>query len=146
MQIPSSLKRLAIVDLLQRFWWNLSALTTHNLVIRRLEKQWLILAHSPLGQRLGFDRIHPANLPAAFVSLFVHVVVVAVLMFATFAISEPQKDVRLDARVIVETALPEMERLKLEQLGQVADPTSKPAETGSFAPQVLTAIVESSER
>ena len=146
MQIPSSLKRLAIVDLLQRFWWNLSALTTHNLVIRRLEKQWLILAHSPLGQRLGFDRIHPANLPAAFVSLFVHVVVVAILMFATFAISEPQKDVRLDARVVVETALPEMERLKLEQLGQVADPTSKPAETGSFAPQVLTAIVESSER
>lgn len=92
---------------------------------------------------LGLDQVHPANLPATLASVLVHVVALALLMFATFAVAEKEETAKLEASQELETALPEMERMNLEQLGQVADPTSKAADVGSFAPLVSTAIVDS---
>ncbi|MFM1801745.1 MAG: hypothetical protein RJA81_1097 [Planctomycetota bacterium] len=104
------------------------------------------LAHSRMGRSLGLDQLHRANIPAALASLAVHLVIFSILMFATFAVTEKEESRPIEANQVVETALPEMERMDLEQLGQVSDPTSKPADVGSFAPQLSTAIVDAPER
>lgn len=112
----------------------------------RVKRLYGSVVHSRLGYALGLDRIHPANLPATFASVAVHLVILGLLMFATYAVAEKQTAKEIEVLKDVETALPEMERMNLEQLGQVSDPTSKPAEVGSFAPQLSTAVVNAPER
>ena len=119
---------------------------TGNRLARWLARSFQAFVHSRVGVALGLDQIHPANIPATLASFVVHGLAVLFLMYATFAVSQKPEAAKLEARQVVETALPEMERMNLEQLGQVADPTSKVADVGSFAPQVSTAIVDAPER
>ena len=146
MQNTQDLEQPTVASRYQRLWATSRSFISDNTLTRRSKKQLLILVHSRFGHALGLDQIHPANVPAAVASVMVHVVGVVLLMFATFAVSQPQEAVKMEARALVETVLPEMERMNLEQLGQVSDPTSKPADTGSFAPQVSTAVVDAPER
>jgi hypothetical protein len=112
----------------------------------RINRLYGAIIHSRFGYALGLDRIHPANLPATLMSIAVHFAALSILLFATYAVAEKEKSKEIEVLKVVETALPEMERMNLEQLGQVSDPTSKPADVGSFAPQVSTAVVNAPER
>lgn len=135
-----------LIQPLGNFAGRVAGFLKNNRLSRRLVLIFNWLLHSRLGRAFGLDQIHPANLPATIMSVSVHLVVLFMLMFATFAVTEEQESKPLEASQIVETALPEMERMNLEELGQVSDPTSKPADVGSFAPVLSTAIVDSPER
>lgn len=125
---------------------NLARWLANNRLSRQLVLLVRRLAHSRMGRALGLDQFHPANIPATLASIVVHFLIFSLLMFASFAVTEKQESKPLEVSQVVETALPEMERMNLEQLGQVSDPTSKPADVGSFAPQLSTAVVNAPER
>jgi len=95
------------------------------------------------GRFAEIGSLDPASAPAWLASLIVHGLLLIVLLVAGFATSREKYPLQILATPVVDTDLPEMERLNLENLGTTADPTETDATPGSVAMRLSTANVDS---
>lgn len=104
---------------------------------------WERVAAGWLGRRFGIDQVNPGQGPAWLVSLALHALLVLALVLVNFAARSQSDTLNIVSTTAIETDLPEMERLNLENLGNSPDPTESEALPGSVALRVSSAIVDS---
>ncbi len=116
---------------------------TETRIVNWTRHMWERVAMSWFGRRFGFDRFDPGQGPAWLVSLALHAILVISLVLVNFAATRQRDDLNIVSVTEVDTDLPEMERLNLENLGNSPDPTESEALPGSVALRLSSAIVDS---
>lgn len=101
------------------------------------------LAGSPSVRFREISGFELASAPAWLASLVVHGLLILVLLAAGFAAAREKNPLEIVSKSFVDTDLPEMERLNLENLGNTADPTETDVSPGSVAMRLSTAVVDS---
>ena len=116
---------------------------TETRFVKWTRHMWKRVAAGWMGRRFGIDGVNPGQGPAWLVSLALHGLLVITLVLVNFAATRQRDSLNIVSNTEVDTDLPEMERLNLENLGNSPDPTESEALPGSVAQRVSSAIVDS---